>query len=155
MTGLVTFIPRVNLTLASATLTPVTTGPSAGQLTISDAPGVFSNFVLGEKVVMTGWLNAVNNTTLGDTLTVASIAGDGSSINLAPALSRAWVIEPSHSGVNFYSHPAPANGLTVTSGFQFYIPARFDVDELPMRLSDFGVGDADNIKIVEVRPYSQ
>lgn len=46
---------------------------------------------------------------------------------------------------------APANGLAVTAGYEFDVPARFDTDRLDINLVAFGAGDIPNIPVVELR----
>lgn len=46
---------------------------------------------------------------------------------------------------------APGLGLSVTAGFQFDIPARFDTDKLEINLSHFEAGEIPSIPIVEIR----
>lgn len=47
---------------------------------------------------------------------------------------------------------APAADVTVTAGFQFDVPVRFDTDELRINLSQFEAGDIPDIPVVEIRP---
>jgi uncharacterized protein (TIGR02217 family) len=46
---------------------------------------------------------------------------------------------------------APADGATVTAGFLFDVPVRFDIDRLDIELSSFDAADAPNIPLIEVR----
>jgi uncharacterized protein (TIGR02217 family) len=46
---------------------------------------------------------------------------------------------------------APVPGATVTAGFAFDVPVRFDTDELRINLSQFAGGDIPDIPIVEIR----
>jgi uncharacterized protein (TIGR02217 family) len=46
---------------------------------------------------------------------------------------------------------APPLGHTVTAGFEFDVPARFDTDQLSINLAHFGAGDIPEIPVVEVR----
>lgn len=46
----------------------------------------------------------------------------------------------------------PEDGFEVTAGYQFHVPVRFDTDRLPVRLDYYGVGAANEITLVEVRP---
>jgi uncharacterized protein (TIGR02217 family) len=46
---------------------------------------------------------------------------------------------------------APAIGHTVTAGFAFDVPVRFDTDQLSINLAHFGAGDIPEIPVVEVR----
>jgi uncharacterized protein (TIGR02217 family) len=46
----------------------------------------------------------------------------------------------------------PAPGETITAGFAFDVPVRFDTDMLSVNLHGFGAGDIPDIPVVEVRP---
>ncbi|MHB1111015.1 MAG: phage distal tail protein, Rcc01695 family, partial [Devosia sp.] len=46
---------------------------------------------------------------------------------------------------------APADGATVTAGFLFDVPVRFDIDRLDIELSSFDAADAPSIPLIEVR----
>jgi uncharacterized protein (TIGR02217 family) len=46
---------------------------------------------------------------------------------------------------------APAPAATVTAGFAFDVPVRFDTDELRINLAQFAGGDIPDIPIVEIR----
>lgn len=46
---------------------------------------------------------------------------------------------------------APALGLSVTAGFEFDVPARFDTDMLDISIEAFRAGSAPNIEVVEVK----
>lgn len=47
---------------------------------------------------------------------------------------------------------APAAGTTVTAGFEFDVPVRFDLDQLVINIAAFEAGDIPSIPLVEVRP---
>jgi uncharacterized protein (TIGR02217 family) len=46
---------------------------------------------------------------------------------------------------------APANGASVTAGFEFDVPVRFDTDRLEISLAAFKAGELPHIPIIEVR----
>lgn len=46
---------------------------------------------------------------------------------------------------------APATGSSVTAGFEFDVPVRFDTDELAINLSHFEAGEVPDIPLIEVR----
>ncbi len=52
--------------------------------------------------------------------------------------------------VVFRSGHVPGNGATVTAGFWFDTPVRFDLDELNVNLSDFEAGSVPTVPIVEI-----
>ena len=45
----------------------------------------------------------------------------------------------------------PASGVTVTAGFAFDVPVRFDTDRLEVNLAAFEAGEIPSIPILEVR----
>lgn len=62
-----------------------------------------------------------------------------------------FAIDASTGVVTFLSGHIPASGASVTAGFEFDVPARFDTDKLEINLSGFTSGAIPNIPIVEVR----
>lgn len=46
---------------------------------------------------------------------------------------------------------APAAGASVTAGFLFDTPVRFDADRLDLALDGFGAGHAVSVQLVELR----
>ncbi|MDA5555630.1 DUF2460 domain-containing protein [Shimia sp. MMG029] len=46
---------------------------------------------------------------------------------------------------------APADGATITAGFEFDVPVRFDTDQIQTSVASFKAGDVPNVPIVEVR----
>ena len=53
--------------------------------------------------------------------------------------------------VTFLPGREPASGVSVTAGFLFDVPVRFDTDRLDVNLSGFQHGAIPNIPIVEIR----
>jgi uncharacterized protein (TIGR02217 family) len=46
----------------------------------------------------------------------------------------------------------PAAGATVTAGFEFDVPVRFDTDAITINLTHFAAGEIPDIPLIEVRP---
>jgi len=46
---------------------------------------------------------------------------------------------------------APANGASITAGFEFDVPVRFDTDRIDSSLGGFSAGEVPSVPIVEVR----
>lgn len=67
------------------------------------------------------------------------------------AAGTAFVVDDSNGSVTFFSGHVPAPGVSVTAGFEFDVPVRFDTDKLEVNLSGFTSGAIPNIPIVEVR----
>lgn len=53
--------------------------------------------------------------------------------------------------VTFLAGHIPTPGQSVTAGFEFDVPVRFDTDRLDINLTSFDAGDIPNIPIIEVR----
>lgn len=60
-----------------------------------------------------------------------------------------WTINTTTGILHFTS--APGNGVAVTAGFEFDVPARFDDDELTISIDAFQAGSVPTIKVVEIR----
>jgi uncharacterized protein (TIGR02217 family) len=54
--------------------------------------------------------------------------------------------------ITFNAGNIPANGATVTAGFEFDVPVRFDTDQITINLAHFNAGEIPDIALVEVRP---
>lgn len=59
------------------------------------------------------------------------------------------------SDVVLVTNNVPRTGQQVTAGFHFHVPVRFDTDRIPVKLEYYGVGSAQEIKLVEVRPEEE
>jgi len=64
-------------------------------------------------------------------------------------LASGWSVDTTTGQVTFTS--APANGATITAGFQFDVPVRFDTDKLEINLTNFAAGEVPAIPLVEIR----
>jgi uncharacterized protein (TIGR02217 family) len=62
-----------------------------------------------------------------------------------------FAVDPTTGIVTFLADHIPANGDSVTAGFEYDVPVRFDTDKLEINLSGFTSGIIPNIPIVEVR----
>lgn len=62
-----------------------------------------------------------------------------------------WTIDTSSGIVTFLAGSIPANGATVTAGFGFEVPVRFDTDQLDLSLEGFKAGRIGQIPLVELR----
>ena len=65
-------------------------------------------------------------------------------------LSSGWTVDTATGVVGFSTPPAP--GATVTAGFLFDVPVRFDTDRLDIELASFDGAEAPNILLVEILP---
>lgn len=61
-----------------------------------------------------------------------------------------WSLDAATGVVTFAA--APAMGASVTAGFQFDVPVRFDTDRLSVNLAAFRAGEAPDLPVVEILP---
>lgn len=54
--------------------------------------------------------------------------------------------------VTFRPGHAPAAGATVTAGFRFHVPVRFDTDQIRVDIAAFAAGAVPSIPVVEIVP---
>jgi hypothetical protein len=106
---------------------------------------------IGYRVTTAGFANAQNNVPLTQVATISGVASDGSFMNILYPNSYGGVVEVT-ANVSVSIHPAPLSGVGLTAGFWFYVPVRFDTDILPLTIEDYGVGGANSVKLIEVRP---
>ena len=59
-----------------------------------------------------------------------------------------WICDPSSGEVRLVE--PPASGATVTAGFEFDVPVRFDTDRLSISLATFEAGQAPEVPVIEV-----
>jgi uncharacterized protein (TIGR02217 family) len=62
-----------------------------------------------------------------------------------------WTCDVTTGLVTFAEGSLPADGATITAGFEFDVPVRFDTDRLDINLTSFASGDIPSIPLVEIR----
>jgi uncharacterized protein (TIGR02217 family) len=62
-----------------------------------------------------------------------------------------FTVDPTTGIVTFFPGHIPGSGATVTAGFLFDVPVRFDTDYLEVDLSAFAAGAIPKIPLVEIR----
>ncbi len=103
--------------------------------------GVTRNFQLIKKYVSGA----------GDYTRVISKPVDGSvRVNVA-GVETGFTLGTANGMVTFAEAETPADGASVTAGFAFDVPVRFDTDFLEINLSAFEAGSIPHIPIIEVR----
>ena len=63
--------------------------------------------------------------------------------------SSGWSVDTTTGLITFAT--APANGATITAGFEFDVPVRFDTDQLDVTLDIERLGSITSIPLIEVR----
>jgi uncharacterized protein (TIGR02217 family) len=69
--------------------------------------------------------------------------------NIEMFAGEGYVVDHATGVVTFDTAPAP--GATVTAGFEFDVPVRFDTDRIAVSVSSFQAGDLPRVPVVEVR----
>lgn len=62
-----------------------------------------------------------------------------------------FVVAPLAGTITFNAGKTPPAGSSVTAGFRFDVPARFDTDRLVMSMKSFKAGEIPSIPIIEVK----
>lgn len=62
-----------------------------------------------------------------------------------------FTVEETSGLITFTAANIPAPGQTITAGFEFDVPVRFDTDHLKINLSNFTVGEIPDIPVIEIR----
>ena len=60
-----------------------------------------------------------------------------------------WWLDPTDGSVTF--DEAPAAGVSISAGFAFDVPVRFDTDRLSVSVENFHAGEVSSVPVVEVR----
>ncbi|WP_313534127.1 DUF2460 domain-containing protein [Haematobacter sp.] len=61
----------------------------------------------------------------------------------------AWEADP-ESGVVTFATP-PARGVSITAGYEFDVPVRFDTDQIRTSVATFQAGEVPDVPVVELR----
>lgn len=119
--------------------------PSALDQVIGTGNGTLAVFQLAKTYgsVHAPWTRAVKKPVLG-TVKVA-VAG------VERTAGTHFAVDAATGLVTFLTGQIPANGASVSAGFEFDVPVRFDTDKLEINLSGFQSGAIPNIPVVEVR----
>ena len=89
------------------------------------------------------WVRKITKPVAGTVL----VAVDG----VEQAAGSAFLVDPADGVVRFEPGYIPAPGSSVTAGFEFDVPVRFDTDKLEVDLRGFRHGAIPAIPIIEVR----
>jgi uncharacterized protein (TIGR02217 family) len=119
--------------------------PAALDQVIGIGTGVLATFQLKKTygVSFAPWVREIKKPAAG-TVKVA-VAG------VIKTAGTHFTVDPSTGVVTFLAGNNPANGASVTAGFEFDVPVRFDSDKLEVNVNGFHHGAIPNIPIIEVR----
>jgi uncharacterized protein (TIGR02217 family) len=67
-------------------------------------------------------------------------------------LNTQFTVDTTTGLVTFLSTSIPPAGSSVTAGFLFHVPVRFDTDDLKVDLTQFAAGQIPSIPLLEIRP---
>lgn len=63
-----------------------------------------------------------------------------------------FVVDHATGSVTFSPAATPAPGATVTAGYEFDIPVRFDTDRIEISLAAFKAGSVPTVPLLEIKP---
>lgn len=72
-------------------------------------------------------------------------------VALAGVETSQFTVDSATGVVTFLPGEAPSPGASVTAGFQFDVPVRFDTDRISINLASFAAGEIPDIAIVEIK----
>ena len=115
--------------------------PAATDQAIGSGDGATTAFQLVKTYgsVYAPWARTIMKPVAGSIL----VAVDGT------PLTEGWSCDETSGLVTFAA--APDEGATITAGYEFDVPVRFDSDTLEINLSHFAAGDIPAIPLVEIR----
>jgi uncharacterized protein (TIGR02217 family) len=118
--------------------------PAASDQIIGTGTGTLAQFQLVKRygTGTTAYVRPITRPVAGTVL----VAVNG--VSAAPAT---WSVDTTTGIVTFATGSRPANGATVTAGFWFDVPVRFDTDEIRVDLSHFAAGEIPPIPMIEIR----
>lgn len=112
-------------------------------------------------------VTATNTLQADDTVYISGVSGmteiNGARYKVVSATSGSFVIDLNTTGYSAYSSGgtyntipqgsagSPSVGEAITAGFEFDVPVRFDVDELPYMIIDKDIASVDTIGLTETR----
>lgn len=119
--------------------------PSALDQVIGTGTGAVATFQLKKTYgsVHAPWARIIRKPVSG-TVKIA-VAG------VVKTIGTAYTVSTIDGTVTFLTGNIPLAGQSITAGFEFDVPVRFDTDKLDINLTGFTHGAIPNIPIVEVR----
>ncbi|MGJ8603878.1 MAG: phage distal tail protein, Rcc01695 family [Marivita sp.] len=116
---------------------------SATDQVIGTGDGVGTEFVLRKAYVSGGaaYARPIAKSVAGSVV----VAVDG----VAQAEGTDFTVDPATGVVAFFA--APAAGVSVTAGFEFDVPVRFDTDRIHTSAATFQAGEVPDVPVVELR----
>lgn len=119
--------------------------PTALDQTIGTGTGTTATFQLTKAygTLYAPWTRPITKPVAGTVL--VAVAG------VARVPGTHFAVDVTTGVVAFLAGNLPANGQTITAGFEFDCPARFDTDKLEVNVQGFRHGAIPNIPVVEVR----
>lgn len=119
--------------------------PAAGDVILGSGDGTTASFQLVKAYGGSGspYVRSIRKPVAGSVL----VAVDG----VAKVNGVAWTVDATTGLVTFLPGHLPPAGSTVTAGFEFDVPVRFDTDFLEVDIGYFEAGQIPNIPIVEIR----
>ena len=122
---------------------PVLDLPEAGDQVIGEGDGAETAFQLA-KTYRSGqqtYTRPISKPVLGSVK--VAVQGD------AKIEGVDYTVSTDTGFVTFLDAPGP--GATITAGFEFDVPVRFDIDTIQVSVESFKAGDIPNVPIIEVR----
>ena len=124
---------------------PPQSAPSDTDQVVATGDGVTTAFQLVKRYgqAHAPWSREITKPVVGSTV----VAVDGVSQVIGTDVS----VDVASGQLTFSSGAIPASGATITAGFEFDVPVRFDTDRLDVNVQGFRHGAIPALPIVEIR----
>lgn len=91
-----------------------------------------------------GWIRTISKPVAGS----IRVAVNGTE----KTLNTQFSVDATTGLVTFLAGSIPPAGATITAGYLFHVPVRFDTDDLQVDLTQFAAGHIPSIPLLEIRP---
>ena len=144
-TGKITFLPTITVTG-----TDISAFEDSNTFSFIGASSDFSAFQVGDRIEVAGFVSPTNNRSGLTFFTITALDLDSNGIGEI-TLDGPTVNEVAGASITINVHPAPDTGDSVTAGYEFDVPVRFDTDKLSLAIANFELHDWRQVTMIEVR----
>ncbi len=137
--GVIWLVPTVDYTSTAIAAT------ATGNWYVSTGPD-FSDFVVGDKIVVSGFDAAGDNCDAAHFRTITTVDGGGNRIQVADTLTT----EAAGNVIHIVALPATTEDITWQG--EFDVPARFNMRQLKKTIVDYNYYSFEEVAVIEVLP---
>lgn len=156
-TGMVTIVPRLEFHALGASILYVDLDEHHWKITViatPDNPNTPEDETSGTPfgIVLPGERFTIDSPQIFGTINAVCISSTPTSLEFTWLEGTEVYQRVGNTEVTVKTNNVPKAGDIVTAGYEFHVPVRFNTDRIPVKLEYYGVGSANEITLVEVRP---